>query len=86
MDNETKTTKHLLGKRVVSKSGKIFGDTSNVVFDVATGEVLQLVIKNPTGYCDGLELEKTRNGEALVPFSSVAALGDFIVISEEDML
>jgi len=86
MDSEKKTIKDLLGKRVVSKSGKIFGETNNVSFDVATGEILHLVIKNPTGYCEGLELEKTKNGEALVPFTAVAALGDFIVVSEEDML
>ena len=33
-----------------------------------------------------LELERTKNKEALIPYNSVIAVGDFIVVSEEDLL
>ncbi|HZX12511.1 MAG TPA: PRC-barrel domain-containing protein [Candidatus Nanoarchaeia archaeon] len=86
MDEEKKSARHLMGKRVVTKTGKIFGDVSNVVFEVKTGELLQLVLKNTTGYCEGLDLERTKNNEALIPFSAVVALGDFVVVAEEDII
>ena len=86
MDEEKKSARHLMGKRVVTKTGKIFGDVSNVVFEVKTGELLQLVLKNTTGYCEGLDLERTKNNEALIPFSAVVALGDFVVVAEEEII
>ena len=33
-----------------------------------------------------LELERTKNGEMMIPFSSVVALGDFVVVAEEDII
>jgi len=81
-----KYSKQLLGKVVVSKNGKRFGEVSNVVFESRTGELLQLVLKNPTIYCEGLDLEKDSVGNLLVPFSSVVAVGDYLVIAEEDII
>ncbi len=84
--DDKKTSKHMIGKRVVSKTGKIFGDVSNLTFEIKTGELLQMILRNPTGYCEGLELERTKNGEVMIPFSSVVALGDFVVVAEEDII
>ncbi len=84
--DDKKTSRHLIGKRVVSKTGKIFGDVSNLTFEIKTGELLQMILRNPTGYCEGLELERTKNGEVMIPFSSVVALGDFVVVAEEDII
>ena len=81
-----KYSKQLLGKTIVSKNGKKFGEVGNVVFATRTGELLQLVLKNPTIYCEGLDLEKDTVGNLLVPFSSVVAMGDFLVIAEEDII
>ena len=79
-------SKQLLGRTVVSKTGKRFGEVGDIGFEVRTGELLQIVLKDPTSYCDGLELEKNKNGELLIPFSAVIAVGDFIVIAEEDII
>jgi len=86
MDSERRLSKQFTSKKVVSKTGKEFGIVSGLIFETRTGEVLQLVLKNTTGYCEGLDLERTKNREALVPFSSIAAIGDFIVIAEEDLI
>ena len=75
-----------MGKKVVTKSGKVFGEVKNLTFEVRTGEILQLVLKNTTGYCEGLDLERTKQNEVLVPYSAVVALGDFVVVAEEDIL
>jgi sporulation protein YlmC with PRC-barrel domain len=84
--DEKRHSKLIIGKKIVTKSGKVFGEVNNIIFEVKTGEILQLALKNTTSYCEGLNLERTKQGEVLVPFSSVVAHGDFIVIAEEEMI
>lgn len=85
-EENKKYSKQILGKTVVSKTGKRFGEVSDINFETRTGELLQIVLKNPTSYIQDLELEKSKDGEILVPFSSVIAIGDFVVIAEEDII
>lgn len=86
MDGEKRYFNQFLGKKVVSKTGKEFGVISNMTFDVKTGEILQLVLKGTTGYCEGLDLERTKSGGVLIPYSAIAAFGDFVVVAEEDLI
>ncbi|MBS3168219.1 PRC-barrel domain-containing protein [Candidatus Woesearchaeota archaeon] len=85
MDEKINSRK-ILGKKVVTKTGKVFGEVSNVIFETKTGELLQIALRNTTGYCEGLDLEKTKQGEILVPHSAVVAQGDFIVVAEEEII
>lgn len=78
--------KKLLDKVVVSKGGKKFGEVGDLVFDTKTGEIIDFTIINPTKYVKDVTLEKDTNGDFLVPFHAVIAIGDFVVISEEDIL
>lgn len=84
-EEEKKYSKQLLGKTVVTKSGKRFGEVGNVTFETRTGELIQVILKNPTTYTEGLDLEKDSNGDLMIPFSAVIAMGDFVVVSEEDI-
>ncbi len=86
MEEEKKYSKQILGKTVVTKSGKRFGEVGNISFETRTGELIQIILKNPTNYTEGLELEKDTNGNMLIPFSAVIAIGDFVVVSEEDIV
>ena len=45
-----------------------------------------MVLKNPTSYTERLELERSKEGELLIPFSAVIAVGDFMVVAEEDIV
>jgi len=85
-DDEKKFSKQILGKTVVSKTGKRFGEVGDIVFETRTGELIHMVIKSPTSYTSKLELEKDKEGSVLIPFSAVIAIGDFMVISEEDII
>ncbi len=85
-DDDKRYSKQLLGKTVVSKTGKRFGEVADVVFETKTGELLQIILKNPTSYTRELELESSKSGELLIPFSAVIALGDFVVLAEEDII
>jgi sporulation protein YlmC with PRC-barrel domain len=84
--DDKKFSKQLMGKTVVSKSGKRFGEVGDIVFETKSGELIHLVLKNPTTYTDKLELEKNKEGALLIPFSAVIAMGDFLVVSEEDIV
>ena len=85
-EEEKKYSKQIIGKMVVTKSGKRFGEVGNVTFETRTGELLHIVLKNPTSYAEGLELEKDKGGALMIPYSAVIAIGDFVVVSEEDIL
>jgi len=85
-DAEKRFAKELLGKTVVSKTGKRFGNVGDIIFEVNSGELIHMVLANPTSYTDKLELEKDKEGNILIPFSAVVAIGDFMVIAEEDII
>lgn len=79
-------SKKLLSRVVVSKSGKKFGEVGDLIFDTKSGEIIDFSIQNPTKYVQDVSMEKDSNGDYLVPFHSVIAIGDFVVIAEEDIL
>ena len=85
-EEERKYSKQVMGKTIVTKSGKKFGEVGNITFETRTGELIQIIIKNPTSYAEGLELERDNNGSLLIPYSAVIAIGDFVVVSEEDII
>lgn len=85
-EDEKNYSKQLMGKTVVSKSGRRFGEVGDIVFETRSGELIHLVLSNPTAYIQKLELEKDEEGSILIPFSSVLAIGDFLVVSEEDIV
>ncbi|MBS3150581.1 PRC-barrel domain-containing protein [Candidatus Woesearchaeota archaeon] len=87
MEEDKKTnSKKLMGKTVVSKAGKKFGEVADIEFEIRTGELISVVLKNPTGYAEGFELEKNKNNQLIIPFSAVIASGDYLVVSEEDIV
>jgi sporulation protein YlmC with PRC-barrel domain len=86
VDEEKKVSKQLIGKTVVSKTGKKFGEVGDIIFETSSGELIHMVLTNPTSYTEKLELEKTKTGEILIPFSAVIAIGDFMVVAEEDIV
>ncbi len=85
-DDEKRFSKELIGKTIVSKSGKRFGEVGDLIFEVRSGELIHIILVNPTIYTEKLELEKDKNGNILVPYSAVIAVGDFLVIAEEDII
>jgi sporulation protein YlmC with PRC-barrel domain len=85
-EEDKKFSKQLIGKTVVSKAGKRFGEVGDIIFETRSGELIHLVLQNPTSYTEKLELEKNKEGQILIPFSAVIAMGDFMVVSEEDII
>jgi sporulation protein YlmC with PRC-barrel domain len=85
-DETKKFSKQLIGKTIVSKTGKRFGEVGDLIFETKSGELIHMVVNNPSTYTEKLELEKDKQSKLLIPFSAVIAIGDFMVIAEEDII
>lgn len=83
---EKKPYSEVLGKLVVTKEGKRLGVVKDITFETRVGELIQLVVKDPTPYIKSLNLEMTKNKEILLPYNAIIAVGDFVVINEEDLI
>ncbi|MEK6888181.1 MAG: PRC-barrel domain-containing protein [Candidatus Aenigmatarchaeota archaeon] len=76
----------LLGKVIVSEeTGRKFGVIGDINFVSESGELLNLVLVEPTKHTGDLALEKDENNRLLIPFSSVKSVGDFVIISEKEI-
>ena len=80
-------SRELIGKILVSdESGKKFGMIGDLDFITESGELINLVLVEPTKHASDLNLHQDEKGRVLVPFSSVKSVGDFVIISEKDIM
>jgi sporulation protein YlmC with PRC-barrel domain len=70
----------LAGKEIVTIDGTVLGEVENIVFDLETGRLLDLMVRPDS------ELYRRKYREegkfVLIPFSSVCAIKDYIVVDE----
>jgi len=76
----------LLGKMIVTKEGKRLGFVKDITFETRSGELINLVVKDSTVYTKNLNLERTQANDFLIPYSAIIAIGDFVIVSEEDLI
>ena len=76
----------LSGKMIVTKEGKRLGFVKDLTFETNSGEIINIVVKDSTPYTRNLNLEKVSTNELLIPFNSIIAIGDFLIVSEEDLI
>jgi len=86
MSDEKRPLREMVGKMVVTKEGRRIGLIQDITFETRTGELIQLVLKNPTPFTQNLNIERSSEGELLIPHNSIIAVGDFVVVSEEDLV
>jgi sporulation protein YlmC with PRC-barrel domain len=83
---EKKPFGSLLGKMIVTKEGKRLGFVKDITFETRSGELINLVVRDSTPYTRNLNLEGTASKELLIPYSAIIAIGDFVIVSEEDLI
>ena len=86
MSSDKRPHKEIIGKPVVTKEGKKLGIVKDITFETRTGELIHIIIKDPSDYSNQLNLERSKNNEILIPYNSIIAIGDFLVVSEEDLM
>ena len=86
MSGEKNPFNALLGKMIVTKEGKRLGFVKDITFETKSGELISVVVKDPTPYTRNLNLERTKSDDLLIPYSAIIAIGDFVIVSEEDLV
>jgi sporulation protein YlmC with PRC-barrel domain len=86
MQNNKNAYSAILSKMIVTKEGKRLGFVKDITFETKFGELINLVVKDSTPYTRNLNLERTRSDELLIPYSAIIAIGDFVIVSEEDLI
>lgn len=76
----------ILGKMIVTKEGKRLGFVKDITFETKSGELINLIVKDSTPYTKNLNLEATSSRDLLIPYSAIIAIGDFVIVSEEDLI
>ena len=70
----------IAGKEIVNIDGMVLGELEDVIFEVQTGKLVDLLVK------PNKELNRMKYREdgkfVLIPFASVVAIKDYIVIDE----
>ena len=78
--------REFIGKTIVSdETGKRFGRVGDVSFLPDTGELMNLLLVEPTKSAAEMQLQQDERGRILVPFSAVKSVGDFVIVAEKDV-
>jgi sporulation protein YlmC with PRC-barrel domain len=77
----------LVGKTIISEeTGRKFGAVSNIDFVTESGELLNIVVEQATRHLSDLNVKTDDRGKYLIPFSAVKSVGDFIIVSESELI
>ncbi len=77
----------IVGKTIVSEeTGRKFGVVSNIDFITESGELLNLIVEQSTKHLSDLNLKGDDRGRSLIPFSAVRSIGDFVIVSENELI
>ena len=86
MENAKHPYSAIIAKMIVTKEGKRLGFVKDITFETRSGELINVIVKDSTPYTKNLNLERTSNNELLIPYSAIIAIGDFVIVSEEDLI
>ncbi len=77
----------IVGKQIISEeTGRKFGLVHNVDFVSESGELLNIVVDQPTKHLAEMNLKTDDRGRVLIPFSAVKSVGDFVIVSENELI
>lgn len=77
----------IVGKTIISEeTGRKFGVVNNIDFITESGELLNLVVESPTKHLSDLNLKSDDRGRVLIPFGAVRSIGDFVIVSENELI
>ena len=80
-------SKKLIGKILISEeTGKKFGTIGDIDYVVESGELLNLILTEPTAHSNTMNLQQDENKRIMVPFSAVKSVGDFVIVSEKEIM
>ncbi len=76
----------LIDKVIVSEqTGRKFGKVGDATFIAETGELMNVLLVEPTKHTRDLQLQEDENKRVLIPFSAVVSVGDFVIVNEKEI-
>ena len=79
--------KDIVKRTVISEeTGRKFGVVGNIDFITESGELLNLIVTDATAHLKELNLKSDEKGRYLIPFSAVKSIGDFVIVSENELV
>ena len=85
--NDKLRAKEMVGKVIVSEdTGRKFGVVGDINFITESGELMNIIVSEPTRQALDLKLAEDDKGRMLIPFSAVRSVGDFIIVAEKDIV
>jgi len=79
--------KNMIGKAIVSEeTGRKFGVVGNIDFITESGELLNIIVDQPTKHLKELNIKTDESGRNLISFSAVKSIGDFVIVSENELI
>ena len=77
----------IIGKTIISEeTGRKFGIVNNIDFITESGELLNIIVDQPTKHLNDLNIKSDEKGRMLIPFSAVKSIGDFVIVSENELI
>jgi sporulation protein YlmC with PRC-barrel domain len=77
----------IIGKPIISaETGKKFGVVANIEFITETGELLNIIVEDATRSLLDLNVKTDSKGRPLIPFSAVKSVGDFVIVTESELV
>ena len=78
--------KEMIGKIIVSEeTGRKYGVVGDINFIAESGELMHIILVEPTRMASEANFERDERGRILIPFSAVKSVGDFVIISEREL-
>ncbi len=70
------------GKKVINMDGMVIGELENIILDMKTGKLVDLVVKPNTKVRGN---KRRENGKFVrIPFEAVCAIKEYIVVDEKE--
>ena len=80
-------SRKLIGKVLISEeTGKKFGVITDLDYVTESGELINLALTEVTTHTANLNLQQDERQRLLIPFSAVRSVGDFVIVSEKDIV
>jgi sporulation protein YlmC with PRC-barrel domain len=77
--------KQITGKTVITNEGEDFGRIVDINVNEITGTIEDIIV-DPNPDLPAIENLRTEDDYVLVPFSSVIAIGDYMIIDKRKLL
>ncbi|HDH91351.1 MAG TPA: hypothetical protein ENF38_00190 [Candidatus Aenigmarchaeota archaeon] len=77
----------IIGKSIISEeTGRKLGVVDNIEFVAESGEMLNIIVADPSKYLKEINPKTDEKGRVVIPFTAVKSIGDFVIVTESELV